>query len=173
MGASATDFQRIASDSPRIKRAKSGQLLSRGYGMHKRHTKVTRSQEQEVRDMLERRKEVLAISRGTGISRSKIYEVKRELGTPRKSPQELAKEWFETLPNREASVSSVRIYIHQVEAATGMGAWEHRLSYGPAEEMERDLRTPAADHAPFLRFGLHGGRNAGPGPIGSTLREPS
>ena len=43
--------------------------------------------------------------------------------------------WWDVLPNRAECVLGVRAYIHQVEAATGMGALDNRLSYGPAEGM--------------------------------------
>lgn len=108
--------------------------------MHKRHTKVTLSQEQEVKDMLERGKVVPAISRETGISKSKIYEIKRRLPFPassQKSPLEVTREWWEALPNAE-SVLAVRAYIHQVEVATGLAELDSGFHYGPAEEMVLD-----------------------------------
>ena len=43
--------------------------------------------------------------------------------------------WWDVLPNRAECVLGVSAYIHHVEAATGMGALDNRLSYGPAEEM--------------------------------------
>ena len=106
--------------------------------MHKKRTKVTSSQKQEVIDMLERGKVVAAIVRETGVGRSKVYEIKWELGTPQKSSQEVAREWWEVLPNRAESVLAVRAYIHQKEVATGLAALDRRLHYGPAEQMVID-----------------------------------